>query len=134
MAVRWSISTSTGCSISSSSTAKSRSRSGATPARIAGKWVAFRLGQPGPNPDAIGSWVDVRVGDRTAVHEVTVGGGHAGGQLGWIHFGLGDADEAEVRVQWPDGETGPWMTLDADEFAIIERGADSAIPWSPEEQ
>ena len=25
------------------------------------------------------------------------GGGHAGGQLGWSHFGLGDASEAEVR-------------------------------------
>jgi enediyne biosynthesis protein E4 len=100
----------------------------------AGNWVAFRLRQPAPNPDAIGSWVEVRVGDRTAVHEVSIGGGHAGGQLGWIHFGLGDADEAEVRVQWPDGETGPWMTLDAGEFAIIEREADSAIPWSPEDQ
>ena len=87
-----------------------------------GNWVAVRLRQPAPNVDAIGAWVEVRVGDRTLVHEVTVGGGHAGGQLGWIHFGLGDADEAEVRVQWPDGEIGPWMTVEAGEFAIIERG------------
>ena len=56
-----------------------------------GTWIAIRLRQPAPNVDAIGSWVEVRVGDRTLVHEVTVGGGHAGGQLGWLHFGLGDA-------------------------------------------
>ena len=99
-----------------------------------GNWIAVRLRQPAPNVDAVGSWVEVRVGDRTLVHEVTVGGGHAGGQLGWLHFGLGDADEAEVRVQWPDGEVGPWMAVDADSFAIIERGATAATPWNPEEE
>ena len=32
---------------------------------------------------------------RRSSREVTVGGGHAGGQLGWIHFGLGAADRAD---------------------------------------
>ena len=41
--------------------------------------------------------------------ELTIGGGHVGGQLGWIHVGLGSATGAQVRVQWPDGETGPWL-------------------------
>ncbi len=77
------------------------------------------------NPDAIGSWIEIRTGDRTAVREVTVGGGHAGGELGWIHVGLGGNERADVRVQWPDGETGPWMTVDADQFVILERGADA---------
>ena len=99
-----------------------------------GTWIAIRLRQPAPNVDAVGSWVEVRVGDRTLVHEVTVGGGHAGGQLGWLHFGLGDAAQGEVRVQWPDGEVGPWMAVDADSFAIIERGATAATPWNPEEE
>ena len=48
---------------------------------------------------------------RPSVREVTVGGGHAGGQLGPIHFGLGSADEARVRVTWPDGEVGDWMDV-----------------------
>jgi hypothetical protein len=98
-----------------------------------GDWIGVRLAQPAPNVDAIGAWVEVRVSDRTATREVTVGGGHAGGQLGWMHFGLGDASAAEVRVQWPDGETGPWMTVPANGFATIERGAPEAIPWDPEE-
>jgi hypothetical protein len=96
-----------------------------------GNWIAVRLLQPGPNRDAIGSWIDVRVGDRVIEREVTVGGGHAGGQLGWIHFGLGEADGAELRVRWPDGETGPWLDLGADRFAMIERGAPEPRLWVP---
>jgi enediyne biosynthesis protein E4 len=98
-----------------------------------GNWMAIRLHQPAPNVDAIGAWVEVRVGERIHVHEVTVGGGHASGQLGWLHVGLGDADGAEVRVQWPDGEVGPWMELDANAFAMIERGAMEPTPWPEEE-
>jgi len=87
-----------------------------------GNWLAIQLLQADPNHAAIGSWIEVRAGDLTVRREVTIGGGHAGGQLGWIHFGLGDADGAEVRVQWPDGEVGQWMRLAANQFAEIERG------------
>ncbi len=76
-----------------------------------GDWLARRLEQPAPNRDAIGSWIEVRTGDRTTEREVTVGGGHASGELGWIHFGLGDADGRGPR-SWPDGEIGPWMAVD----------------------
>jgi hypothetical protein len=103
-----------------------------TPAPM-GNAIAVRLRQSAPNVDGVGAWVEVRVGDHTLVDEVTVGGGHAGGQLGWLHFGLGDASSAELRVQWPDGAEGPWMTLDAGEFAIIERGSSAPTPWDPEE-
>jgi hypothetical protein len=99
--------------------------------RPMGDWIAIGLDQPGPDRDAIGSWVEVKVGDRTQRREVTVGGGHAGGQLGWIHVGLGSADAAQVRVQWPDGEMGPWQTVAANGFAVIERGAGEARPWLP---
>ena len=96
-----------------------------------GHWISMRLHQPAPNVDAIGAWVEVRVGDRTVSREVTVGGGHAGGQLGWIHAGLGTADRAEVRVQWPDGEVGPWTPVAADTFVTIDRGTAEAKPWTP---
>ena len=64
--------------------------------------------------------------------EVTIGGGHASGELGWIHFGLGGADAAEIRVHWPDGQMGPWLTLPADRFATIERGATAPLIWDPQ--
>jgi enediyne biosynthesis protein E4 len=100
--------------------------------RPEGHWIALRLEQPGPNRDAIGAWVEVKVGDRRIEREVTVGGGHAGGQLGWVHVGLGDHESTRVRVQWPDGETGPWMDARADEFVTIERGATKVERWRPE--
>jgi hypothetical protein len=99
-----------------------------------GHWIALRLLEPAPNVDAIGAWVEVRLKDRTLSREVTVGGGHAGGKLGWIHVGLGGANRADVRVRWPDGEVGPWMPLDADEFVTIERGAAAPIAWLPKEE
>jgi hypothetical protein len=98
-----------------------------------GNWLALRLSQPAPNVNAIGAWIEVRDGDRTHAHEVTVGGGHAGGQLGWIHFGLGAVDIVEVRVHWPDGDVGPWTQVTTNEFAIIDRGATAPTPWAAEE-
>ncbi len=87
-----------------------------------GHWIEVRLRQAAPNVDAIGAWLEVRVGDRLMTREVTVGGGHGGGQIGGLHVGLGDADRAEVRIRWPDGEIGPWTVVDADRSITIERG------------
>jgi hypothetical protein len=105
------------------------SGSAAHPAAMDG-WLALKVEQPTPNVDAIGAWVEVRVGDRIQRRELTIGGGHAGGQLGWIHFGLGEARSADVRVEWPGGETGPWLHVTADQFVVIQRGANGARPWS----
>jgi hypothetical protein len=96
-----------------------------------GNWIALRLQEPGANRDAIGAWIEVEAGGRTVSREVTVGGGHAGGQLGWIHLGLGDAERARVTVGWPDGEVGPAIDVTANTFAVIERGATEARPWQP---
>ena len=85
-------------------------------------WLQLRLVQDGPNVDAIGASIEVTVGGETARRELTVGGGHAGGQLGWAHFGLGPANRARVTVRWPDG-TDQAMTLPANAFATIMRGS-----------
>src|SRR5438876_5128267 len=104
---------------------------GASDAHAMGNWPALRVVQGPPNVDAIGAWVEVRVGDRIIRRELTVGGGHAGGQLGWVHFGLGNAVGADVRVAWPGGETGQWIHVRANEFAVVTRGVTDARRWSP---
>jgi hypothetical protein len=99
----------------------------ASPAAM-GHWLDVTLAQTGGNRDAIGSWVDVRIGDTVVQREVTVGGGHISGTLVPMHVGLGPATAVEVRVQWPDGETGPWLPATADQRIVIERGAASVRP------
>ncbi len=95
-----------------------------------GHWLALRVEQQQPNVDAIGAVVEVRSGDQVFRRELTIGGGHAGGQLGWLHVGLGDADSAQVRVTWPGGETTDWGPLSANAFYVLERG-DPALLWAP---
>ena len=102
---------------------------GAHPAAM-GNWLALQVAQDGPNANAIGAWIDVRFGDRVVHRELTVGGGHAGGQLGWVHVGIGDARDADVRVAWPGGEVGPWQRVSADAFTIVRRGA-ATETWAP---
>jgi hypothetical protein len=103
--------------------------------RTMGHWLALRLRQGGGNRDGVGAWVEVRMGERVVRREVTVGGGHAGGQLSWLHFGLGAARTAEVRVQWPGASWGPWLEVSADQFVYLERGSEGrserVAPWIP---
>ena len=79
----------------------------------AGGFIAVKLEQDGPNRDAIGSFIEVRTGERIQRREITVGGGHASGQLTPWYFGVGSAEKANVRVQWPDGTTGEWQSVEA---------------------
>ena len=66
--------------------------------------------------------------DRT----VHVGGGHASGQAGFVHVGLGTAERAEIRVRWPDGEWSDSYRVFANNFVRIERGKSEAEYWLPE--
>ena len=103
---RSSTSTSTACSTWSSSTGGPTSRCGATsgagtrarPSRWAtGSTCGCSSRRRTSMPSARGSTCGPAT--RTTTREVTVGGGHVSGELGWLHSGLGSADHAEVRVR-----------------------------------
>jgi enediyne biosynthesis protein E4 len=94
-----------------------------------GHWLQLRLRQPGGNRDAIGAWVEVDLGHRVLRQEVTVGGGHASGQLGWTHFGLGPAERVKVRVQWPGGPWSPWHDTATNAFVWLDRDT-GLTPWN----
>lgn len=92
----------------------------------------FLIRQPGPNPDAVGGWLELRQGDGAVQRqELTVGGGHAGGVAGWWHMGLGDGGPAEVRVIWPDGTAGDWQPLPGAGLFVLERGRPLATWTAP---
>lgn len=89
----------------------------------AGHWLELRLQQPQGNRDAVGAWVEVRLGTgadaRVIRQELTIGGGHASGALGWMHFGLGDASAVQLRVQWPHGGWSEWTDAKADNYYLV---------------
>lgn len=87
----------------------------------AGHWLTVDLRQAGANTRAIGAFVEVRAGDLHHTREVTIGGGHAGGQSGPQHFGLGDATSARVRVTWPDGTATDWQEVAVDTPLVLRR-------------
>jgi hypothetical protein len=93
----------------------------------AGRWLAVEPLQEGPNRRAVGAWVEVRAGGRVQARELTVGGGHAGGQAGPLHFGLGSETAAEVRVIWPDGTVSEWVPCAPDVRVVARRGAGTAL-------
>ncbi len=93
-----------------------------------GHWLQMRLSQGGANRDAIGAWVEVDLGGRVIRQELTIGGGHASGNLGWMHFGLGAATRVKLRVQWPFGDWGPWQEVAADGFYRVDKAL-GASAW-----
>ncbi|MGL4238842.1 CRTAC1 family protein [Tabrizicola sp.] len=97
---------------------------------LEGNWVQVRLQQEGANRDAIGAVVEIRRGEAVERHEIAAGGGQVSGSVGWLHFGLGEATEAEMRVVWPDGTEGAWMSLPAGTFQVLRPGS-PAESWTP---
>jgi hypothetical protein len=104
----------------------------ATP-RPLGNWLAVEIRQPRqPNDRAVGAKISVKIGNRTIVRDVQIGAGHASGQLGFSHFGLGVSERAQVRIKWPDGDWSHSYRVFANTHVLIERGSEKARLWYPQ--
>ncbi|RAP40207.1 hypothetical protein BYZ73_16205 [Rhodovulum viride] len=79
-----------------------------------GHWLGVELRRDPPNTRAVGAWIELRAGGLSQTREVTVGGGHGGGQAGPLHFGLGAAETALLRVLWPGAGWSDWQEVAAD--------------------
>lgn len=101
--------------------------------RQGGNFVAVELAQDGANRNAVGALVSLRWGARTLNRTVQVGGGHASGRLGFLHFGIGTAERATIRVKWPDGEWSAPYRVFANNFVHLARGAADVRYWYPPE-
>ncbi len=96
-----------------------------------GNWIEIRLVEPGANRDAVGAHIAVKTGTRTQMHTLQVGGGDASGHSGFVHVGLGVAERAEIRVQWPDGEWSYPYRAFANQFVVVDRAKPQADYWYP---
>lgn len=94
----------------------------------AGHFIEIGLKNDGGNRDGIGSWIEVKHDGHILRREITIGGGHAGGSLGWHHFGVGGDTEVEFRVIWPDGVVDEWQKVAAGGFYRVSPRK-AAVKW-----
>lgn len=93
-----------------------------------GHYISVDLREPDANSHAVGAIAEVRLPDgRILTQEHTVGGGHASGDAGPLHFGLGAAASVEIRVTWPWGKPSDWTRIAADHAVRISPGNGSAL-------
>lgn len=102
--------------------------------RPMGNWLAIELKNPMTNVDAVGAKISIKTGNVTQSRIVQIGGGHASGQLGFVHVGLGVAERAKIRVQWPDGDWSHEYRVFANNFIQINKGKPKALYWYPPSQ
>ncbi len=102
-----------------------------TATRPTGNWIQLALQQSGINRDAIGAKISVKSGNSTRNRTISVGGGHASGHAGFIHVGLGVAERASIRIQWPDGQWSANYRAFANNFLIIDRQHSTPTYWYP---
>ena len=79
--------------------------------------------QDDANRDAIGSWIEVKTDAGVQQRELTIGGGHVSGELGPLHFGLGQSrlgTGARHVARWNAGRL---ADRDANQTYVIEPGA-----------
>jgi hypothetical protein len=86
-----------------------------------GNWIALEIKQTDTNTDGIGSFIELKSNGNLHTREITIGGGHASGNLGPHHCGLGKASKASARVIWPDGTSTEWREMDANQVVLVER-------------
>lgn len=90
-----------------------------------GHWAMIEPLMPGPNRRAVGAWLELRAGGRVTAIEITVGGGHAGGKVGPVHFGLGAEVKADLRISWPDGARSDWVPIPVDRLIRVTPSGNS---------
>ncbi len=96
-----------------------------------GHWAQVALHQPAPNIRAIGSFVELRAGDRTHLRELTIGGGHASGDSAPLHFGLGEAASADIRIILPSGQITDWQPLAINQATKATVTAEGVLTLTP---
>ena len=89
-----------------------------------GNWLSVRaLSTAGS--DRIGARVTVTTPGRSQVGEVRSGGSYLSQGDFRLHFGLGEATGATVRVDWPYGAPASERTVDANQFVTFREPGDS---------
>ena len=96
-----------------------------------GNWLAIELNNGDFNKSAVGAKITVKSKGRSQTRTIQIGGGHASGQSGFTHFGLGETQKATVTIQWPDGAQSQEFHPSANNFVVIQRTNKAITYWVP---
>jgi enediyne biosynthesis protein E4 len=89
----------------------------------AGHWLEIQLQGVKSNRDGIGARVAVlREGQKPLWGRAHTDGSYLSASDVRVHFGLGDAREAQVLVEWPDGSKEMWDHVRADSLITLSQG------------
>lgn len=66
-------------------------------------WLAVTVEGTMSNRDAIGTRIEVDLGSRTLIREISSGATHGGGDQRMAHFGLRANSNADLTIKWPSG-------------------------------
>jgi hypothetical protein len=83
-----------------------------------GHWVRLRLQGKKSNRFGIGARVTV----NGRIQELACGSGYLSGNAPELHFGLGAATTADVRVRWPSGQVDELKGLPVDRIHVLAEG------------
>jgi hypothetical protein len=87
-------------------------------------WLTISAKTPGGKSEALGARVTVKVGSLVLVQEVVPVRGYLSQVDPRLHFGLGDATQADqLEIRWPDGQTTVTTDVKADQFLTVEQPA-----------
>jgi len=95
--------------------------------------VSFRLeGSGTTNRAAVGARVTIQRCEETLTRQVDGGHGIVGTQDDQVvHFGVGDAEEVEVTVHWPDSDRSEQTFTVATGAMYDVRQGNDPVEWSP---
>jgi hypothetical protein len=85
-------------------------------------WLLVKLIGTKTNRAAIGSRVSIEAGERKQVQEVRSGGSFCSQSDLRLHFGLGAAKGARVRVRWLGGVEETFEHVTANRLVVIQEG------------
>ena len=83
-------------------------------------WLGIHLRGPTNNQFGVGARITVSTDDVTQIRELGGKNHYVSHSPFEAHFGLGSSNSANVQVHWPDGELTETLSVDADQYLVID--------------
>ena len=86
-------------------------------------WLKVKLIGTASNRSAIGATIIVRYGDREQAQAVMSQSSFYSANDPRLHFGLGEAESADVEIRWPGGKRETIRRVEANRLVVVKEGS-----------